>query len=103
MTDYLKIWLLMGIIPLYWTPLVQAQQLPRVDSREKPVSSPSIQAWERQLQQQFQERYPVFYLFLQELEHYQPPDLQQQAEIEILELLERPKPLQQKLIEEQGL
>ncbi len=53
-----------------------------------------------QIQQQFQEQFPLFYLFLQ-LDKPQNLNLQQQAEAEIRAILEEPPSLQQQILQQQ--
>ena len=99
------------LTPLYLTNFAVAQQLPNsTTSSSQPQMSPtteslsSISQLERLLVRQLEQKSPLFYLLLIELEKYQPPrslELQQQAEEELLEILQRPKPLQKQLIEQQ--
>jgi hypothetical protein len=77
-------------------------QLPSTSETRTELSS--ISQFERLVQRELQRKSPLFYLLLIELEQYQlrqPPDLQQQAEDELLEILQRPQPLQQRLIQQQ--
>ena len=79
----------------------QQQQLSPSDSL---AELSSISQFERLIEKQLQQKSPLFYLFLIELEQYQlqpQPDFQQQTEEELLEILQRPKPLQQRLIQRQ--
>jgi hypothetical protein len=102
------------LTPLYLANSAGAQQLSKwpmgssqgqlPPTRESLTELSSISQWERFLQGQLQRKSPLFYLLLSELEQYQlrqPPDLQQQAEEELREILQRPKPLQQLLMEQQ--
>ena len=68
------------------------------------LQSASMKQLEMQLRRQIQVSSPFMWRYLVELERYQrsaAPDLQQQAEAEIIEMLQRPQPLQQRLIEQQ--
>ena len=102
------------LTPLYLANSAGAQQVSNspIGSSQKqlpPTSESltelsSISQFERLLQRQLQRKSPLFYLLLTELEQYQlrqPPDLQQQVEEELREILQRPKPLQQLLIQQQ--
>ncbi len=102
------------LTPLYLVNFAAAQQLPNSttwDSQQQTSSTSesltglsSISQFERLLERQLQQKSPLFYLLMVELERYQPPqpwELQQQAEEELLEILQRPQPLQQLLIQQQ--
>jgi hypothetical protein len=96
--------------PLYFTNSAQAQPLSHSTTweRKQQLSSTSdltqlssISQWGILLERRLQQESPLFYLFLVELEQFQfrpTPDLQQQAEEEILNILQKPQPLQQRLL-----
>lgn len=70
------------------------QQLPTsIEELKKPSQV-------RKLQRTIQQQQPLLYLFLQ-LQQPQSPDLQQQAEAQIRQILQQPPSLQQQLIQQQ--